>query len=391
MRRRRISILSSSLSHNCLGRAHLLAKLLQEDFDVHVVGVDRRGIWEPLRGDQSVEYRAISPARVTRLWLGADRAIRRLIDGDLIYAVKPLHSSFGLGLRARRLTGRPLLLDVDDWEIGFLGATVWDELCSLPLDRLVSDQSPLSTRALDKVTHWADAITVSNRFLQVRYGGHWFPHARDERLFSEIPPGTRDDRCVLFVGTIREHKGIRDLLTAWHIVRAPDARLRIVGTPTESSAIAALRLSADERTIFEGPLPFDQLPRVIAAAHVVVIPQQACPASLGQLPAKLIDAMAASRAIVSTAVGDIPAWLESGAGVVVSPGDAPAMAAAIEALLADREGASAMGRRAYDRFLRFASFSTLRPRLVRLASDLMARRPIKPAEAAFAGEERQSA
>jgi len=45
----KISILTSDLSHNCLGRAYLLAKVLQRCYEVEIIGtVFGDGIWEPV-------------------------------------------------------------------------------------------------------------------------------------------------------------------------------------------------------------------------------------------------------------------------------------------------------------------------------------------------------
>ena len=49
----KISILSPDLSHNCLGRAYLLAKVLQRHYKVEIIGpVFRYGIWEPVANDK---------------------------------------------------------------------------------------------------------------------------------------------------------------------------------------------------------------------------------------------------------------------------------------------------------------------------------------------------
>ena len=382
MRRPRISILSPDLAGNALGRAYMLAKLLQDDFQVSVVAHGEGQVWEPVRGDTSVEYRPFFHRWVPGFWSGSRRVIRRLIDGDVIFAVKPLLPSFGLGLYARRLTRRPLVVDIDDWEMGFLSDSVYWEARILKLRWLFATQSPLYTRILNRYTRSANAITVSNRFLQKRYGGTWVPHARDEDAFDAI--GARAVKPLgIFLGTARQNKGLDVLLQAWSLVTRPDARLRIIGTPPDDLIIRGLRTQADSRVSFEGPVPFASLPGLIAEAGVVIIPQQAMRGSLGQLPAKLIDAMAAGRPIVSTQVGDIPAWLAEGAGFVVPPDDPAALAAAITQVLDCPAESARMGERARARFLKFGSYGSVRPVLVRLMADLIAGRTVAAPAAAF--------
>jgi glycosyltransferase involved in cell wall biosynthesis len=386
MRRIKISILSHDLSGNALSRAYMLAKLLQDEYDVHIVGCGQGAVWEPVRNDAAIEYRPYHARNIANFWLGGRRVIRRLIDGDLILAVKPLLGSFGLGLRARRLLGRPLLLDIDDWEMGFISDSVYWEARILKWSWLASATSPLYTRLLDRQVHRADAITVSSRFLQRRYGGHWIGQARDERLFDRDRLGTpaSGEPVVLFLGSVREHKGVQDLLGAWKNVRGA-ATLRIVGTPIDSPLIKALQPEADSRVRFEGLVPFDQVPAIIASASVFVLPQKPGRAAIGQVPMKLIDAMALGCPIVATAVGDIPDWLADGAGLVVPPENPAALSQAINHLLASPEEASRLGARARARFIRYGSFTSVRERLLPLVASLIARRPLPAPVPPFAG------
>src|SRR5262249_59906220 len=94
-----------------------------------------------------------------------------------------------------------------------------------------------------------------------------------------------------------------------------------------------------------GEIPFDDVPRYLIAADVVAVPQRDTSDTIGQVPAKLFDAMALGRPIVSTSVSMIPEILE-GCGLVVAPGDVSALAGAIRRLLGDASEAPALGRRA---------------------------------------------
>jgi glycosyltransferase involved in cell wall biosynthesis len=392
MKPKLVTIICSDLSGNALSRAYTLAKLLQCEYRVQIVGFSATDdLWAPVRNDASIEYRRFFHRSVPGFWLNSRRTVRRLVQGDLIVAVKPLATSFGLGLTARRLFGRPLLLDIDDWEIGFLPDSAYWEFRNQPLGWFLSARSPLYTRLLDRAILRADAITVSSSFLQRRYGGTCIGQARDEGQFDRgrfatPAPAWETSRSVLFLGTAREHKGLQDLIAAWARVTAPDAILRIIGTPLDSPIIRDLQASADPRVRFEGCVPFEQVPAILATASVFVLPQRPGRASVGQVPMKMIDAMALGCPIVATAVGDIPKWLSDGAGLVIPPGDNQALSESIQFLLDRPDVAALLGDRARQRFLRYGSFSAVRPRLFKLVADLIARRPIEPPEPAFAGE-----
>ncbi len=72
-----------------------------------------------------------------------------------------------------------------------------------------------------------------------------------------------------------------------------------------------------------------------------------CYASLREsMPLSVIEAMALGRAIVASDVGDLGVALGEGAGVLVPPGDVPAMARAIDALAANASLRRRLGERA---------------------------------------------
>jgi len=120
-----------------------------------------------------------------------------------------------------------------------------------------------------------------------------------------------------------------------------------------------------------GEIPFDDVPRYLVAADVVAVPQRATSDTQGQVPAKLFDAMALARPVVSTAVSMIPEILD-GCGLVIPPGDVRALAAALQQLLGDRATAEALGRRARARCEELYSFAAARRRLYPLVERAVA-------------------
>jgi len=85
--------------------------------------------------------------------------------------------------------------------------------------------------------------------------------------------------------------------------------------------------------------------------------------------------MALGKAIVSTAVGELPGWLSDDAGLIVPPSDPPALGAAIERLLADAALRVRLGARARARFLELGAEHVVRPRLEALIEELLGRAP----------------
>jgi glycosyltransferase involved in cell wall biosynthesis len=381
--RPRVTILCHTLSGNALGRAWVFHELLRDACEVELVVSARGGdrVWKPL------EQRGLRPRRwFVRTWPGfrwrAPELARELVTGDLIIAIKPRLHSLGLALVAQRQRRRPVLLDIDDWELGFFSGWV-DALCA-PFS-WVSAASNLYTRWYFTRTHYADAITVASTVLGRRYGGVWLPHARPEQPAASA--GLAEHPLVMFVGTPRRHKGLADLVRAFGLVRAPGAELCIIGASNDRG-LAALA-ERDRRIRLEPSVSIEELPARLARAWLVAIPQRDEAPSQAQLPAKLMDAMALGKAIVSTDVGDIPRWLANECGVIVPPGDPERLGAAIDALLLDPARRDRLGENARARFAELGSERAVRPRLMELVEALLSGQRVGPGWAPGQAAERR--
>ena len=162
----------------------------------------------------------------------------------------------------------------------------------------------------------------------VRFVGPAAPAALRAEL--SLGPG---DRLLAAVGNLYPVKGHSVLVEALAALSAryPRLHLAIAGRGELAGALAgqARALGLRERLHLLG-LRSD-IPAILAAAHVFVLP------SLSEgLPLALLEAMFAARPIVATAVGEVGSALDGGrAGVLVPPGDAAALAAAVDGVLSD--------------------------------------------------------
>jgi glycosyltransferase involved in cell wall biosynthesis len=325
-----VTVVSSDVSDNALHRALVLCELLARNFDVQLLGSRfGRDVWEPARG-RSVD--AVPGRWFPGYVVSMARLVKR-IRGDVVYAVKPLVPSYGVALLARR----PVILDIDDDELAFRPPGYPRYSVAHPLGRSW-------TRLALGLRSRAAAITVATSVLQQRFGGTVVPHARDTRRVRPMPEareaaratlGVGEGAVVMFLGTPRPHKGLDDAAAAVRLMRGK-ATLVVIGVDAP----------AMEGVAFRPPAPLEQLPFLLAAADAVVIPQRSTAATAAQLPAKLLDAMAAARPIVATDVADNASILADGRGLIVPPSDPPALARALDAILADPAAAAAMGARA---------------------------------------------
>ncbi len=153
---------------------------------------------------------------------------------------------------------------------------------------------------------------------------------------AETPRGER--ATLLFVaGPNDETKGIRVLLEAFVSLRRrhPSLRLKVVGEPP-------VGMNHTEGVETVGRVPRERMPEAYRGCEIFVLP-----ALSDNTPVTLAEAMASGLPSVSTLVGGIPEMVEAGAtGLLVPPGDAESLAAAVEGLLADPEARQRMGRAA---------------------------------------------
>jgi glycosyltransferase involved in cell wall biosynthesis len=111
------------------------------------------------------------------------------------------------------------------------------------------------------------------------------------------------------------------------------------------------------------------MPEVVAAAHVIIVPQRDDRTANAQFPIKLTDGMAMAKPIISTEVGDIPEILRD-SGYLVEPRSPHALARAIEAVFADPDLARRRGERARERCANFYSTDAMAAILADLLSTL---------------------
>ncbi|HLV58557.1 MAG TPA: glycosyltransferase [Natronosporangium sp.] len=153
-----------------------------------------------------------------------------------------------------------------------------------------------------------------------------------------LPP----DGDLLFLGRLSAEKGVELLLDAWR--RHPEGalgRLRVAGDgPLRPLVERAARARTD--VTYAGRLDPDAARAALAASAAVVVPST-CE---DVLPTVVIEALAAGRPVLGTALGGIP-YLVGDAGWVVEPTVA-AVAAALPAVRAEAASRSPAARARYE-------------------------------------------
>ena len=375
MNKLKVSLVVSDLSGGGAIRAFLLAQVLKKlNYETEIVGF--------LFGK---DLYAIPPSGITVLSVPGSRypeiitsayKLLNKIDGDIIYAVKPKPTSFGLSLIKKLPTRRPVILDMDDWELSWHGGYEWKYRPTpkqLARDILKKDGAlrtpdhPLYLQWMEKLVKRADAITIDTQFLKELFGGVYLPNGKDTSMFnpchydpeaSRVRYGLSEYRILMFPGAPRPHKGVEDILIALDHLNQPNLRLVIVGGSPYDNYDEKL-IQQWGRWIIKLPrFPVEVMPEVVSAAHIVVVPQRNTLAAQAQFPLKLTDGMSMAKPILSTRVGDIPEILGD-TGYLVDPDSPQQLAQKIQWIFEHLDTAKAQGIRARERCIKHYSLETM--------------------------------
>ena len=373
----KISLFTFDLSDNSLGRTYLLARVLSRRFKVEIIGpMFGSQIWPPC-DNKEFEFKIVKGYYYPR-FLFSIKDLYNLVDGDIIYAIKPRPTSYGIGLIQHWFSKKSIVLDIDDWEL----ATYFAASPIQKYRNFLKLRNPNGfpyILIMDKLIHLADHITVSSTFLQKRYGGTLVPHVRDTDYINpsnfdtnkiKIEHNLNNYRILMFLGTPRKHKGVEDIIETVRILDRDDIRLLIVGLEGWRSYERKLKDIADDRTIFLDMIPFHEVPHYLALADIVVIPQRNSYQSIGQVPAKIFDAMAMAKPIISTRVSMIPEILE-GCGYLVEPENPGQIAKTVNAIIENWDTAVEMGKKARERCIERFSYNAIEEPLCTIFSRLL--------------------
>ncbi len=154
--------------------------------------------------------------------------------------------------------------------------------------------------------------------------------------------GVGSSPLVVFAGSFFGWHDVPTLLDAFVTVLAshPDARLLLVGDGRERPRMVerAAALGIAQAVHFTGLVPHGDVPSLLSAADIAVAPYPRLEQDLWFSPLKAFEYMAAGLAIVASDVGQLSQVIRDGrSGLLVPPGDAPAMAAALQRLIADAD------------------------------------------------------
>lgn len=163
------------------------------------------------------------------------------------------------------------------------------------------------------------------------------PNGIDVGAFAAAAPASLPEgRRIAWIHRLDPQKGFRVALEAFGalLVDVPDARLVVVGDGPDRRLAEALDPAVRERVTLVGALPHDRVAGVLAASEVAIAP------ATGQesFGVTLVEAMAAGVPVIASDIAGYGEVVRDRLdGILVPPGDAGALAAALREVLADPE------------------------------------------------------
>src|SRR6266496_3974310 len=217
--------------------------------------------------------------------------------------------------------------------------------------------------SLDKLVDAARAIVTetdyAEKFLRER-----FPDREDQihRIYNglDLAPFVRTDfsstpLLIVAVGRLIAKKGFADLIRACGLLveRGRFVQCEIIGEgPLENELRAQIdQLNLQDRVALSGAKPQREVRQRLAGASGFVLPSVVdAHGGMDNLPTVIMEAMATGLPVISTDVAGIPEMVvQDETGFLVRPGDAVALADAIEKVINDRSLAQKLGEAGYER------------------------------------------
>ncbi|MCF4167335.1 glycosyltransferase [Zavarzinia compransoris] len=367
-----------SLRHPTDGKRHPLHQAIQapvrylpeylrdEPFRVLkglISGLRRRGFlrvlgffWRDLRRDPSANrLRRLGQALVMAREMAPE--IRRL-------HVHFLHTPASVARYACHLTGRTFsfsahakdIWTTPDWELREkIADSAWGVTCTRQGHEKLSNLAPDGDRV---------ALVYHGLDLQR------FPAPPARAASASGAPV-----ALVTVGRAVEKKGFDDLLSALALMSASNPSWRLVhiggGALVESLDAQARRLGIVDRVRFMGPLAQDGVIEALRAADVFVLPcKEGKDGDRDGLPNVIMEAATQALPIVSTRFAGVPEFVRDGIeGILVPPGDPPALARALAKLTADPALRLDMGQAALRRIADFSFRTGVETLLAKLGRD----------------------
>ena len=298
---------------------------------------------------------------------------------DLVINIAPSLISTPVARLAANRAGARLWLHIQDFEVEAAFATgllrsdsLFGSFARKFEERQLRSANRVSTISPQMLRKLAEKGVTSDRIVEFR---NWAEI--DEIRPTEIDSPYRGEwgistpHVALYSGNIANKQGIEIVVEAARLLQhRDDLTFVICGEGPNRAKLEALAAGLDNIQLHDLQ-PKGRMNDLLGMATLHLLPQLAGAADL-VLPSKLANMLASGRPVVATAdPGTGLAAEVAGVGIVTPPGEAQAMADAIERLIDNPEEAAALGKAARNRATERWSRRWILDRFVDLTTELL--------------------
>lgn len=281
---------------------------------------------------------------VTWMVTGCIHALLRMGPADVLIASSPPFFPHVAGVVVSRIRGVPLVLEIRDlWpdylvDMGVLGGAPARAL--LALERWLLRRAALVVVVTDSFRRRVVAKGVAEDRVIVIPNG---VDATFYRASSEAPPipdlvRREGELLVGYLGNFGAGQNLATVIEAAALLgeERPDIRFVMAGDgPQRDALVELLQRRPRARLTIHPPLPKDKTRAFYNACDINLVVLAPVTVFQDTVPSKIFEVMACERPLVASLGGEAQRIVEeSGAGVVVPPGDAAALAKGVVRLLA---------------------------------------------------------
>jgi len=183
------------------------------------------------------------------------------------------------------------------------------------------------------------------------------PQAANDELRRQL--GVSGKFLVCYIGTMGMAHGLETLLDAASQLRQqnPDVRFLLIGEGAEKERIKGQAQARGlENVCFLDQQPREKIPAFISASDACLVLLKKTEVFKTVIPTKMLEFMSSARPVILAVEGQAQQIVEeAGAGVVIEPENARALAAAIVQLATDHELGRALGQKGREYIVRHLS------------------------------------
>ncbi len=280
-----------------------------------------------------------------------------------------------VGYAAARMLGRKVIFDAH--------ASLADELVAFKFLKRKGVRYWIFSKLERFLVKHSDAIVVDSGLLGSHFqamGAHperitvvstgispeefQLPNADFESLKKRL---CNDKMMILYSGTLAPYQGLDVLLESFKQVQKKEKRIHLVivgGTLPEIELYKSIagKLGIQAAT-FVGKVPFQEIPKYLLAADILVAPRLEDEGTSLQRATKILSYMAAGKPIIATKISAHTCTLDEETAFLVKPNDAEDLSIALCSAIEQSEKSKEKGKKARDKVIAHYSWTAMGTRL----------------------------